>query len=537
MVVDFTLALAAGTISVVLALLAISRVPRLTSAGSGEQGLQRQLQPLAFLFRKKKLIDATDPARQLLEVLPGGCDWQRLMGLLATRMPGQADRALGGLQQQDVVTVCEAMDGEGAPMRAIFEDLGQEVLRITLSDPQSENSGMIVDSLTFGVMEQEIELLRSTMDGSPMLAWRENEKGAVTWANSAYLQMAARQDGQGLSWPLPRLIELPTHDDPSSAVPQRTMVDDAGQTRWFECHAQDSADQVIAVALPADAAVKAERSLREFVQILTKTFADLPIGMAIFDRERQLQLFNPSLLDLTGLSASFLTARPTLYAFLDQLRDARMVPEPKDYRSWRDQMNTLEQSAASGHHVETWSLPGGQTYRVSGRPHPDGALAFLFEDITSEMTLTRRFRSEISMGKEVLDALDDAVAVFGGGGRMVAANMPYEALWGMSEGDNLNEHLAVWQRVAGDSPGLTSLVEALENPDFNNKLRASGALAGPSGQLLSWGMVPLTGGRVMVRFSAPQRLPKAKQQKDDGPGAETRVAHASGRSGSGGRSR
>ena len=162
----------------------------------------------------------------------------------------------------------------------------------------------------------------------------------------------------------------------------------------------------------------------------TKTFADLPTGLAIFDRERNLQLFNPALIDLTGLSAGFLTGRPTLFDFLDKLRDARMVPEPKDYRSWRQQMNNLEAAAATGHHVETWSLPGGQTYRVTGRPHPDGAVAFLFEDITSEISLTRKFRAELTLGAHVLDGLEDALAVFSPSGQMLLSNRSYVALWG-----------------------------------------------------------------------------------------------------------
>jgi len=51
---------------------------------------------------------------------------------------------------------------------------------------------------------------------------------------------------------------------------------------------------------------------RNFVQTLTKTFAQLSIGLAIFNRERQLVLFNPALIDLTALPADFLTGRPHL---------------------------------------------------------------------------------------------------------------------------------------------------------------------------------------------------------------------------------
>ena len=62
-----------------------------------------------------------------------------------------------------------------------------------------------------------------------------------------------------------------------------------------------------------------------------------------------------------------------------------MMPEPKDYRSWRQQMSDLEAAAQNGTYEETWALPTGQTYRVTGRPHPDGAVALLFEDISAEV--------------------------------------------------------------------------------------------------------------------------------------------------------
>ena len=162
----------------------------------------------------------------------------------------------------------------------------------------------------------------------------------------------------------------------------------------------------------------------------------------------------------TRLATGFLTARPTLYAFLDRLREARMVPEPKDYRSWRNQMNTLEAAASSGHHVEMWSLPGGQTYRVTGRPHPDGAVAFLFEDITSEISLTRKFRADLSLGAEVLDALDDAVAVFAANGEALIVNRRYADLWSCSPRGSLDDHVQCWLDLFGASPGLAALRDA-----------------------------------------------------------------------------
>ena len=181
-------------------------------------------------------------------------------------------------------------------------------------------------------------------------------------------------------------------------------------------------EQRLIFALPADAAVQAETALRDFMQTLTKTFAHLHVGLAIFDQQRQLQLFNPALLDLTGLPVDFLSMRPSLLSVLDAMRDRNMIPEPKDYRGWRRQLVELEKAAASGLYEETWSLPGGQTYRVIGRPHPNGAIALMFEDISGEMLRTRRYRADLELGQSVIDQMDEAIAVFSEGGQLVMSN-------------------------------------------------------------------------------------------------------------------
>ena len=118
-----------------------------------------------------------------------------------------------------------------------------------------------------------------------------------------------------------------------------------------------------------NAVVNTEIAQRNFVKTLAKTFAQLSIGLAIFDRDRQLALFNPALIDLTALLADFLSARPNVLSFFDRLRDNQMMPEPKNYNSWRHQMADRIEAAADGRYQETRLLPSGSIYRVSGRPH------------------------------------------------------------------------------------------------------------------------------------------------------------------------
>lgn len=496
-------ALIAGSLSVLLAA-AVLRLwdgaRRGRAARTSSSLLEHRLQPMVFLFRDHQLIDATPPAHLLLERIgaPDG-EWQRLQRWIGAHFEDAPDR-LARLERHGRIEMT-GLPGIGtAALQLRAEDLEDGLIRITLTDPAAEHAGIMVDSMSQQAMEEELDLLRRSLDQTPMLVWRQDSQERITWANAAYLRRAEELTGDELGWPLPRLLESPKPVPGAGTATRRAPLDSNGVVSWYDCHSHRIGDQVMMFALPADAAVRAERSLREFVQTLTKTFADLPIGLAIFDRERNLQLFNPALIDLTGLPTGFLTARPTLFDFLDQLRELRMVPEPKDYRSWRQQMSNLESAAATGHHVETWSLPGGQTYRVTGRPHPDGAVAFLFEDITSETSLTRKFRAELLLGTTVLDGLEDALAVFGPTGQMVLSNEAYRDLWGAKAG-TLTDALTAWESRIETGPGFAALRERLLNGGAAG--RDSGAMAGPDGRLLGWTVSRISGGRQMLRFRAP----------------------------------
>jgi PAS domain-containing protein len=256
--------------------------------------------------------------------------------------------------------------------------------------------------------------------------------------------------------------------------------------------------------MPVDAAVQAEAALRGFMQTLAKTFAHLTTGLAIFDHARQLQLFNPALMDLTSLPPDFLSARPSLSAFFDAMRERQMIPEPRDYRNWRREMSEMEAAAASGLYEETWSLPGGQTYRVTGRPHPNGALALMFEDISSEMTQTRRYRADLELGQAVIDAMDEAIAVFSSSGTLVISNAAYAEIWGHDPAGTLDGEAGV-ALVAEHWRALTAPTTVWDRAeDF---AAAMGPRSGWSdevrlsdGRLVSVRFARLAGGATMAGF-------------------------------------
>ncbi len=520
------MAVLCGTASVLLAVAAIRFWDR-RQTGQGRavragHAMDGKVQPMVFLFRAGRLIDATPPARALLDRMGGPeDDWLRLMRWIGPRFPDAPER-LDMLPRIGRIELVGQQGQGSATLRLVAEDLGDRLWRLSVTDPGAEHAGIVVDSMSLQAMEEELDLLRGALDETPMLVWRLDADDRVTWANAAYLRRAEARSDEALGWPLPRLLDAPRPVPGAGTATRRAGLEDQGAVSWYDCHSHRMGSDVMMFALPADAAVRAERSLRDFVQTLTKTFADLPIGLAIFDQDRNLQLFNPALIDLTSLPTGFLTTRPSLFDFLDQLREQRMVPEPKDYRSWRQHMANLESAAATGHHVETWSLPGGQTYRVTGRPHPNGAVAFLFENITSEMSLTREFRAELLLGAHVLDGLEDGLVVFSNSGQLVLSNQAYRGLWGAPPA-SLADAITTWEAAAPAGRGFAALRDALHNVDA---ARVSGAMAGPQGQLIGWTVTILSGGRRMLRFGVasgqvmPQGAPEDMRALSSAIGAD-----------------
>lgn len=465
---------------------------------------------VSFLFEGERLVDATPAARALLApVAEGQSDLFRLLAALGPRFPDLESR----LARQTETGSAEALSADGT---AVMEIAWRED-RLRLRQADLETGKVEVGRQYLAALEAEAETLRSVANAAPFLIWRQDEDGTITWANTAYLDLAAQLDPEAPedTWPPPRLFDM-THPAGNGAQGQgrraTLMLPGETQPRWFECHVVPMGSGTLFMAVAADRVVKAESSLRDFVQTLTKTFAQLQTGLAIFDRHRRLALFNPALTDLTGLRPDFLSARPTLHTFLDQLRERRVIPEPRDYKSWRQKIARLEAAAANGTYEETWALASGQTYRISGSPHPDGALALLIDDITSEISLTRRFRAELETGQAVIDSLDEAIAVFAPSGTLTLCNAAYRELWGKDPSTALgeigiNEATAQWNARCLPTPVWGDLRDYIGR--FGERAEWTAEVRMKNGQRIACRFAPIAGGATLAGFlpDPPLALP------------------------------
>ena len=259
----------------------------------------------------------------------------------------------------------------------------------------------------------------------------------------------------------------------------------------------------IGFALPCDDLVRVEDSLRDMLQAMTQTFAQLPLGVAVFDRDGRLNSFNPVLVELTGLSPAFLSRRPNLTAMLDAMRDRSMVPEPANWKNWRAELADMEKEAAKAAFEDVWALPGGQTYRVTGRRHRGGGLALMIEDISPEVLRGRRYRASLDLCQAVIDRMEEAIAVFAASGQLVVSNLAYSALWGHDPGAgsgrlDLRQVAGHW-RAASAPTSLWAELEAFGDLT-EDRCAWQGEARLVDGRLIRCRCEPMAEGAMMVGF-------------------------------------
>ncbi|QFT58286.1 Sensor protein DivL [Sulfitobacter sp. THAF37] len=442
-------------------------------------------EPLAMLFDDGILHHATATALRRFALMPGAHLWDDLRDTLRDRFPDFPDHPATGEAGRVTLRADENDD-----LHEVEISWRGSLCWVTCIDRRPPG-GAVTDHGTAA--------LRRAVESTPHACWQTNRRGQVTWHNAAYESLF-----KDIHRRKPRRDDH-LFDPKEGSDNRRVALTGAGRaaSAWFDVTAQEYDDVIIHHATSIDALVEAEEAQRRFVQTLAKTFAHLPIGLAIFNRDEQLVLFNPALLDLSGLPAEFLSARPNLLSFFDQLRENRRMPEPKNYENWRQEIAELVLAAADGRYHETWSLEDGRTYSVQGRPHPDGATVFLFEDISAEVSLTRNFRAELELTQHLLDRVEDCIAVFSPSGTLTYCNSAYRALWHQNPDTafadiSIADCVALWRRGATTDLTWSNL---LNLPDAGrHRSSEAGTITMTDGQRLSCVSEPIASGATMVKF-------------------------------------
>ncbi|HUH77006.1 MAG TPA: ATP-binding protein, partial [Devosia sp.] len=159
------------------------------------------------------------------------------------------------------------------------------------------------------------------------------------------------------------------------------------------------------------------------------------------------------------------------------------------------------------HESEPWHLPDGRTVKVISAPASvSGGVIYVFEDITERLKLESTNKAFSNVQRETINALSEAVAVFGTNGRLTLNNPRWAALWKLP----LNQ--------LGPSPHIDQIAEASGKAipedgatiwrdlkrgiiDLNpTRSDQTGRITRSDGRLLDYAITRLPDGQTMMTF-------------------------------------
>ena len=496
---------AASGICALAAILWLGPRARPARMGTGDEILS---EPRRFRFRNGYLMDHSENVGFLLPAPINHLRaWDELSDALTDFAPGAAG-AMGALRDSGRPFRLEGRFGRDLILVLGLRD-GDDIC-ITVTSAGTEQGSVRIDLGALQALEREMAMLARACDSSPTLAWTADEDGRVLWANAAYTALVRRCLGPDAArgWPIAALF--PDGAASPTGTVRRDVTDRSGDKLWFQVTTraadEDGTRHLHAVSL--DQVIRAEDGRRAFIQTLTKTFAFLPTGLAIFDQEGRLAQFNPALMDMTGLDPEWLSRNPRLTDFFDALRDRQKLPEPRNYKGWRDSLSDMSRIDDRGIYQETWSLPTGATYRVTGRPQTDGAVTLMLEDVSANISAARAAREEREILASLVDGTEEALVAFDADGTRTVCNAAARRLWlGEAAEDallptNVEGCISLWQggcrpsAVWGDlrsfARGGAERVEWVET------------LVRPGLPPLMMRVTPLPGGRLSIGFLQDQ---------------------------------
>jgi signal transduction histidine kinase len=353
----------------------------------------------------------------------------------------------------------------------------------------------------------EVASLRTLIERLPSPVWTRDGTGRLNFVNAAYARaVEARDAGDAVERHL-ELLDSAARDSiaqsrrASGTYAGRLPAIVAGERRSFDVLEFRTETGSAGLGIDATEAETMRSALARMVDAHRRTLDALSTGVAMFDAEHKLTFYNAAYRALWDLDAAYLDQGPTDSALLEELRVARKLPEERDFRQWKAQLQDSYRAVEATDH--TWHLPDGRTLRVVTTPNPDGGVTYLFTDVTERLELERRFEELIRVQRETLDNLAEGVAVFASDGRLRLHNAAFARMWRLTpqqltDRPHIEKITTLSRPLHGDHPtwqALRAVVTAIDN-----RAAIEDRLERRDGSVVDCTTVPLPDGATLVTF-------------------------------------
>lgn len=447
---------------------------------------------------------------QASAVLPIGRQPQSVLNLTSWLPPAEANRLARLIEDMRLhghafTASLETLDGR--LVRAMGWVLGGgTALRLRPAFAQSDDGRSIADIASSADGQSARAILR--LLSKP--AFLRDEADRLVFANAAYLAVAKALGKSGGADAPPELMSpamLAEHlrDCAESADPVAVQLDLGAQGR-FELIEFPIAAGHAGYLRPLAAEVAKPAATENSDPHVWGILDALGTPIAIFNARRELVQFNQAYARLWNLDRKFLAPGLDERAILDKLRTEGMLPNQVDYHTWRAK-HLESYSRKVPFEADPWHLPDGRTIKVISAPAgAQGGVIYVFEDLTERLELESANKAFTNVQRETINALTEAVAVFGTNGRLTLSNPQLSKLWKVPLNElGANPHIdqiaeASGRAIPEDGAGIwrdlkRGIIDL--NPTRTDQ---TGRINRSDGRLLDYAITRLPDGQTMMTF-------------------------------------
>ena len=396
----------------------------------------------------------------------------------------------------------------GAPAGPVLAESGGVVLWIfDATDSQSE-----IQALTSKVeqLRDALEALAGLVEAAPFPMWHRTPDMRLSLVNAAYVSAVDGANAADVIAQGTELVEAIGGLGPEAAAEQALSEDRAverlvpatidGERRTMRVVDVPLGEAGVAgFAMDQNELEQARVEHRRLEAAQRDLLDRLSAGVARFGPDRTLGFWNQPFMSLFGLDQEHLADHPVFERVLDRMREARRLPEHRDFPAWRAERRDWFLSPDP--REENWLLADGTHLRVYAQPLPDGGLLLIFEDRTEQVQLSSARDTLLRVRTATFDNLFESIGVFSSDGRLSLWNSRFRSIWDISE-DLLAQHpridellRAVQSRLA--KPQQANLVRELVRAATVERKQRVGHVGFADGRIFEFAAIPLPDGNAL----------------------------------------
>lgn len=349
------------------------------------------------------------------------------------------------------------------------------------------------------------------LEAAPLPMWHRGPDLRLARVNTAYAKAVEALDAEDVVRRGVELVEAVAGVSPmAAAAAAQTLGEALSRTVSATITGERRALMIVDVplgeagvagyAIDIDDAERARAAFRRFAEAQRDMLDRLSAAVAQFAPDHGLVFCNRPFQQLFALKPEWVAERPDFDRLLDRMREARRLPETRDFPAWKAERRQWFTST-EGAIEESWVLPAGEHLRLVAQPLPDGGLLAIFEDRTEQAQLAIARDTLLRVRRATLDNLFEAIGVFEASGRLSTWNARFSEVWEFEEEfllghprvDALAEEIA--PRLA--NPEQAALMRELVRSATIDRRQRVGRFALRNGRYFEFAAVPLPDGAAL----------------------------------------